>query len=514
MSFLETYPWFVPGVLASAVVAGLAGRRLARALSLSSLLGFLLAAELGVVVSATLLPGTPGSVGSGTCDLTRLALPTWSQLIPPGEILFNILLFVPLGALIALLPASPYRLVVVALACVSPFAIEAIQLVALPLGRECQSGDVIDNATGLTIGVLAVAALRGLAAASKRRNGPPPPASAPPRPGIATLAVLGLAGVLVLAAAALPPGQLPPPSGTTPTSGPGASAPPGSGEPQPSNGASPASVVRVSSVPALLAALAKDHVTEIIVADGRYRVSPAGRLAADSLWIGSTFASRTHPVLVRAETPGGVTFDGGGATGFGGLRFSDGAHHQTWDGFVFANGSPTRTGVIFFGEGSDVAPHDITLRHITIDATVIGTAVDARAPATDHAIYISDALGGPHDLVFEDITVDGRGGLASAFHFFHSSPPLLNASRVTVRRLEVVGTQQAIMLWDSTLREITFDTVRIRDALKSGVTYEALGARDIVLSNVTTTGSGSGIGFQSSGGPAPAGLTLINTSFH
>ena len=39
-----------------------------------------------------------------------------------------------------------------------PFLIEAVQLVATPLGRVCQSGDVVDNLTGLVIGLVAAAA--------------------------------------------------------------------------------------------------------------------------------------------------------------------------------------------------------------------------------------------------------------------------------------------------------------------------------------------------------------------
>lgn len=514
MGIIETYPWFLPGVLASLIAAGLAGRPIGRALLVSPLLGFLLAAAFGIVVSATLLPGTPGSAGSGTCDMTRLGLPSWNQLVRPGEILFNILLLVPLGGIIGLLPASPYRRAVVLAAFASPVAIEAIQLVAVPLGRECQSGDVIDNLTGLSIGVLAGAAIRWLAVLKARSRADVPPLNvASARRELTTLVVGGVVGILLLVGAALPPGQAPTPSNATiPTRAPGASSSPRSGEPQPSNGASGSSVVRVSSVPALLSSLENDGITEIIVADGRYPVSPAGAQQPDSMWIGSRFAGRTRPVTVRAETPGGVTFDGGGRTGFVALWFSEGAHDQTWDGFTFANGTPTLTGVIFFGEHG-AAPHDLTFRHITIDGSIHGGAVDASAPASDHAIYISEALGGPRDLVFEDIFVDGRGGLASAFHFFHSNPPLVNALRVTVRRLEVIGTQQAIMLWDPTLRAITFDTVRITDALKSGVTYEAFGATDITLANVTTTGSGSGKGFLSSLGPEPPGLTLINTSF-
>ena len=268
----------------------------------------------------------------------------------------------------------------------------------------------------------------------------------------------------------------------------------------------------MSTVAGLLNALANNTVDEIVVADGTYRVSPAGRQAADSLWIGKRFASRTRAVTVRAETRGGVTFDGGGAGAFGGLWFVDGAHHQTWDGFVFANGRASQTGVIMYGEGSGVAPHHITLRHITIAGSCTGQATSATAPNTDHAIYISQAIEGPHDLLFEDVTVDGTGGLASAFHFYHSDATHRNAWNVTIRRLRVVGTQQAIMLWDRTLRDITVDGAQISGALRHAVTYERPGV-NILLQNITSTGSGRS-GFFSTLGSPPPGVTFVNNSFH
>ncbi len=84
-------------------------------------------------------------------------------------------------------------------------------------------------------------------------------------------------------------------------------------------------VVTVTSIAALKSALVDNSVDEIIVKNGTYHVSPSNRLAADSLWIGSSasggpaFAERTRPIIVRAETRGGVTFDGGGGSGYGGL---------------------------------------------------------------------------------------------------------------------------------------------------------------------------------------------------
>jgi hypothetical protein len=279
------------------------------------------------------------------------------------------------------------------------------------------------------------------------------------------------------------------------------------------------SSVRVTSIPALLSALADDAVAEIVVANGTYRVSPAASQRADSLWIGARYADRTRPVTVRAETRGGVTFDGGGTTYFGCISFQEGAHDQTWDGFNCAGGEATETGVVDIGGTGDnyagkAAPHHITIRHITIEGSCTGRATSASGPATDHAVYLAQAVGGPHDLLFEDITVDGRGGLASAFHFFHSSATERNAWNVTVRRLHVTGTQQAIMLWDPTLQNITFDTADITNALNVAVRYESPGADGIILANITSTGSGSGRGFYSSLGPSPDGVTFVNNSFH
>ena len=133
--------------------------------------------------------------------------------------------------------------------------------------------------------------------------------------------------------------------------------------------------VRVASIPDLLAALADDANTEIVVADGTYRVSAAGLQEPDSLWIGAAFAGRTRPVTVRAETIGGVTIDGGGAPYFGGISFDEGAHDQTWDGFVFANGTPTQTGVVTFGGYSGMpAAHHITLRNLRFLGSLTGSA--------------------------------------------------------------------------------------------------------------------------------------------
>jgi hypothetical protein len=267
--------------------------------------------------------------------------------------------------------------------------------------------------------------------------------------------------------------------------------------------------VTVSSILSLLSALADNSVTEIVVANGTYHVSPASSQRSDSLWIGDRFAGRTNPVTVRAETRGGVTFDGGGATGFGGLKFVDAAHDQTWDGFNFGGGQATDTGVIVFGGAvGQAGPHHITLRHVTILASCTG-----HNDRNDHGVYFSWSADGTHDVLLEDLTVDGSGPtpLASAVHFDHSDSANRNAWNVTVRRLVVTGTYQAVILWDSTPRNITIDGATITNARYSAVRYEGPGS-GIILKDIVSTGSGQK-GFYSSLGSNPPGVTFVNDSF-
>jgi hypothetical protein len=269
--------------------------------------------------------------------------------------------------------------------------------------------------------------------------------------------------------------------------------------------------VRVSSIPALLTALDNNSVTDIVVAKGTYRISRAAYQEADSLWIGARFADRTNPVTVRAETRGGVIFDGGGANAFGGITFVAGAHHQTWDGFTWTNGTPSDeagsgTGVVVFGGYAGLAaPHHITL----LNSTVRPTRGDGRG----HAVYFSWAVTGPHDIVFDNFTVDDPNGYSMAgLHFYHSDSTNLNAWNVTVRNSHLIGTQQAVMLWDRTLHDIVIEDTTITGAADYGVRYELPG-RYITLSHLTSTDSGAA-GFYSSLGDNPPGVTFIANSFN
>ena len=268
------------------------------------------------------------------------------------------------------------------------------------------------------------------------------------------------------------------------------------------------SSVRVSSVSGLLTALADDAVGEIVVADGTYHVSTAASQAPNSLWIGARYAGRTRPVTVRAETTGGVTFSGGGATAFGGLSFEAGAHDQTWDGFVFADGQPTQTGVITFGGYPGLAaPHHISLRNISLPRSLSS----ASGGATDGGLYFSQAVGGPHDISVDGLTVDGAGGLDFAVQFYHSTEGNPNAWNVSLRHLRVSGTGQAIILWDPTIHDITIEDSTISDAELSALRYEKGGS--LTVRRTTSTGSGVA-GFYSTLGATPPEVTFIDSALH
>jgi hypothetical protein len=265
----------------------------------------------------------------------------------------------------------------------------------------------------------------------------------------------------------------------------------------------------VTSIAALLTALADNNVDEIVVANGTYRVSSASSKRSDSLWIGERFAGRTTPVTVRAEQPGGAIFDGGGSSSFGGISFEEGAHHQTWDGFVFANGSPTGTGVVTFGgHAGSPGAHDITLRNITL-----ARSLTSGSGVTDHGVYFAHAVGGVHDVLIDGLTVDGGGGLDSAVHFYHSESGNPNAWNVTIRDLDVTGTYTALIFWDATIKNILVEDATISGA-GTAVQYEKGGT--VTLRRVHSTGSlvvGLYSTLISTLGLYPSGLTVIDSTF-
>jgi len=272
--------------------------------------------------------------------------------------------------------------------------------------------------------------------------------------------------------------------------------------------------VTVASVESLLSALSNDSYDTIIVRNGRYIVSPSSQKRANSLWIGERYAKRTRPVYVVAQTVGGVVFDGNGATYFGGMSFEEGAHHQTWDGFTFTNGTPTSTGVIVFGgyvatPAQAVASHDIRLRNIKITRCTGNSTTGCTTPY-DQGIYVSHSYGGSYNLDFENVFVEDSLslGLGSAFAFHHSDTAngMRNARNVRINNVRVAGTSRAIILNDPTLQDIYISNVRVTNARCLSVYYAVASNYSIVLSNVISTGTPGGKGFWSPLGTTPSGI--------
>ncbi len=152
-------PLLLPGAIGSALVGLAAGGVLGRAFGVRRSVASLMVLSLGLILFGTLTPQWEaiayGSRSSGTCDFSRLGPPSIADLAKFYDAGVNILVFLPLGATIALVPRSRRRGALVAGAIALPFAIEAIQLLVPALDRACESADVVDNLIGLAGGLAA-----------------------------------------------------------------------------------------------------------------------------------------------------------------------------------------------------------------------------------------------------------------------------------------------------------------------------------------------------------------------
>jgi glycopeptide antibiotics resistance protein len=176
-------PLLAPGIVVSLIVGAVAAGQLSRLLRVAVPVAFLLIASLGIIVSATVTPLRGaiefGATGAGSCDVSRivpLAPTRWLTLSEPS---LNIAMFVPLGVAIGLVPRSRVKAILIAAALALPFAIELIQLSATALARGCETADMIDNLTGLVVG-LALGALIGWLVSRWPSGGPASSADADP----------------------------------------------------------------------------------------------------------------------------------------------------------------------------------------------------------------------------------------------------------------------------------------------------------------------------------------------
>ena len=166
-SFVREVPLSALAFAVAVMVAVLWSPTVARRLRTSRLVAALLLLAFGFVASATLVPDAAAMTGAGSdgiCDLSRVGFAPIDELLQVNFTSLNVLLFVPLGVAVALLPRTRAAAMVTVAAIATPFVVEAIQLVVTVLGRGCQSADVFDNLLGLAIGLVIGTLVRPLLA--------------------------------------------------------------------------------------------------------------------------------------------------------------------------------------------------------------------------------------------------------------------------------------------------------------------------------------------------------------
>ena len=145
-----------PGMLVVLLLAGVVflvvRHRASRA---RGLLSAVLTVWTGMVLLATLAPQRLGAIqierhGQRVCAVLPHLSP-WGAL-QDDQRLLNVLLFIPLGALVFVFHRRAAARVAV-MAAMLPFLIEAVQYSVRSLNRACDGTDVVDNWMGLTIGL-------------------------------------------------------------------------------------------------------------------------------------------------------------------------------------------------------------------------------------------------------------------------------------------------------------------------------------------------------------------------
>jgi glycopeptide antibiotics resistance protein len=164
-------PWFWPVTVAMVGVATFFSMQVARSFGTTQLHAFVLLVSIGGIVALTLTPA--GDSGGHACRIPSSWLISLGDFVPPNDRGLNVVLFIPLGIALGLMPRSPVKAEAVFLAALSPLLIELTQSI-VGLGRTCEATDVVDNLTGLAVGFL-IAGVVGVVLRRWRRvdDGPP-----------------------------------------------------------------------------------------------------------------------------------------------------------------------------------------------------------------------------------------------------------------------------------------------------------------------------------------------------
>jgi hypothetical protein len=160
---LGTTPLVYPVLLVVAVISALAAPWTARRTGLSRLPAGLLLFSFGAVLAITLTPGIGGDPSAPITCQGLVPAPSlselWSLTNENGQ---NVLLFVPLGLFIGLIPRRNALVGAAIGAASTPFVIEGIQALLPGFARSCQAWDVVENLLGLGLGLVIGSLLAGL----------------------------------------------------------------------------------------------------------------------------------------------------------------------------------------------------------------------------------------------------------------------------------------------------------------------------------------------------------------
>lgn len=155
-TFATSVPLFLPTMIVVIVLAVALAPAMARRLRCHQVVAALMFIGAGLVLSATLTPLygaiTAGIHSTGTCDTSRMGWASFGTYLSVNETSLNVLLFVPLGIAVGLVPGRA-GMALTGSAILVPVVVETIQMLLPILGRSCQTRDVVDNTTGLVIGL-------------------------------------------------------------------------------------------------------------------------------------------------------------------------------------------------------------------------------------------------------------------------------------------------------------------------------------------------------------------------
>ena len=164
-TFLGAVPLSVLAVTLTLVVAVTGSDVVARWLQTRRSVAGLLLFGFGFVLSATIVPtgaALDGEISDRVCDLSRVGFAPLDEFTRLNVTTLNVLLFMPLGVAVGLLPRARRSLFVALAATSLTFVVETIQLLLPVLGRGCETADIVDNLLGLVIGVALGVMLRPL----------------------------------------------------------------------------------------------------------------------------------------------------------------------------------------------------------------------------------------------------------------------------------------------------------------------------------------------------------------